>query len=448
MQTNFEKTAANERKITFTYTAEELEAAAQQAYLTERKRIALPGFRKGHAPRALIERYYGADLFVNDGIEERAQKDWTAYVDEHPEVKVVDRPQMEIVKADKAEGAEVAITVTVSPEVKLGSYKGLTTTVTRHEISEEAVQSRIDAELKKQTARTKIEDRPAKNGDSVNIDYAGTVDGVAFEGGTAKAYELVLGSNSFIPGFESQVEGMSIGEEKDINVTFPEEYHAEDLKGKAAVFHVKVNGITELSVPELDDDFVQDISEFDTVEEYRNDIRKNMEKQQRENEDAQVKNTLLDIVSDEAEMDIPNAMIERQISANVDNIRRQFAQYGMKLEDYLESTKTSMEAFRLTQKEDAEKNIRRALTLEAVAEAEGLKATDEEVAERIKKYGEDYGEAYAKMLEGSKDAVRNELEDEKVLNFLYENAQIDEVTGDEEEEPKAEETKPETEEEA
>ncbi len=304
-----EKISGNQVKIAFEIAAEKFDEAVQKAYLKVRGRVNVPGFRKGKAPRKLIESMYGEGVFYDDAFDILFPGEYEAAVKEN-DLKVVDRPEVDEVKQiGVGKDLQFTIKVFVRPDVELGDYKNLKATKFVHKVTDEEIDNRIQQDVDKATTMADVTDRAVEKGDTVNLNYAGTVDGVAFEGGTAENQTLEIGSGHFIPGFEDQMIGMSIGEEKDLNVTFPEEYHAENLKGKAAVFHVKVNGIQAKVVPALDDDFAADVSEFNTFDEYKQNIVKELNERAQKNADTQLENDLVQQAVDASDCDIPDAMI-------------------------------------------------------------------------------------------------------------------------------------------
>ena len=277
MSHTYEKLSGNKAKFTFTIPAEQFDEAMQKAFLKTRNKINVPGFRKGKAPRKMIESLYGEAVFYDDAFEIIFPDAYEAAIKEF-DLKPVDRPDVDVQEIGSGKELKFTVEVYVRPDVTLGQYEGLTVAVAKTEVTEEQINERIEADRQKAARTIDVEDRPVQDGDTVNLDYAGTVDGVAFEGGTAEGQTLKIGSNQFIPGFEAQMVGMNIGEERDLQVKFPDEYHAEELKGKDAVFHVKVNGIQMTELPELDDEFAKDVSEFDTMDEYRADIKAKIQK--------------------------------------------------------------------------------------------------------------------------------------------------------------------------
>ncbi len=337
MSYTVEKIASNKVKLSFVESAESFEAAIAKAYLKERGKINVPGFRKGKAPRKLIESMYGEAVFYDDAFELVAQPAYEEAI-KADSLQVVDRPQVDIEQIGSGKELKYTIEVFVKPDVTLGEYKGVAVEKKIEKVTDEAVDARIERDVERASTTQDVEDRAVENGDIVNLDYAGTVDGVAFEGGTAEKQSLTIGSGMFIPGFEEQMVGMNIGEERDLSVKFPEQYHAEDLAGKDAVFHVKVNGIQTKVRPELDDDFAADVSEFDTFEAYKANIVSEMEKNAAERSEANLEDALVQKVVDAADCDIPNAMIEDEETTMLREMEMRMMYQGIRMEDYLKYT--------------------------------------------------------------------------------------------------------------
>ena len=386
MTSTIEKGEKNQVKLTITVDAETFEKALQAAYLKNRGRIAVPGFRKGKAPRRVIEQYYGPQVFYSDAIDAVYYEAYEAAVKEH-DVEPVDAPSVDIVSIDD-NGFVFTAEVDVKPEVTLGQYKGIEVTRTTYTVPDAMVEADIQATRERQARLVEVE-REAAMGDTVTMDYAGTVDGVAFDGGTAQDQNLELGSGRFIPGFEEQLVGMKAGEEKDINVTFPSEYHAEDLAGKDAVFHVALKQVQEKQLPELDDEFVKDVSEdCDTLEQYRAAVRERMSKEAAQRSDTEFDNDLLTKVVENAQVDIPNSMIERQIDALVRDMERSMSYQGLSMELFIQYTGSTMDQIRDRYRAEAERRVKSQLVMEAVVAAENIAADEEEIEAQIRELAE------------------------------------------------------------
>lgn len=388
MTISVEKLSSNKVKISFDIEAEKFEEAMQKSYLKNRGRVNVPGFRKGKAPRKLIENMYGEGVFYDDAFEALFPEAYDKAVEENA-LEPVDRPNVDIQQIGSGKNLKFTAEVFVRPDVTLGEYKGLKVERHEHPVTDEQVDAQVEQARQRAAREISVEDRAVQDDDIVNLDYAGTVDGVAFEGGAAKGQRLTIGSGQFIPGFEEQMVGMQIGEEKDLSVKFPEEYHAKELAGKDAVFHVKVNSITVRELPELDDDFAKDVSEFDTLDAYKQDIRAKLEAESKEHCDAEFENALVDAAVANATLDVPGAMIERQIDGMLRDFQMRLAYQGMRLEDFMKYTGQGIEELRTQYREQADKRVRAELVLQAIKKAEGIEATDEEVEAEIAKFAEE-----------------------------------------------------------
>ena len=420
-----EKLEGSKVKLTIEIAADEFEKAVQEAYLKTRKKYSVPGFRKGHAPRKVIENAYGWIVFFDDAFDLVYPNAYEAAVQEHG-ITPVDRPDVSIVSVEQ--GAPIVFTaeVAVKPEVTLGAYKGIEVEKQEYNVTDEMVEAEIDKEREKIASTSEITDRPVANGDKINLDYSGSVDGVKFEGGTAEGQELTIGSGTFIPGFEEQLVGMNPGEEKDITVTFPEKYHSEELAGKEAVFHVKVNAILETNLPEADDEFAKDVSEFDTIAELRADKRKKLEEAEALHAKNVRENALITKACENATVEIPEAMIERQMDHMLNDIRYRLSMQGISLEDYCKYTGSSIEAMRKEMRGDAEKRVKSQLVLEAISKAEALEETAEELEQKLDEYAAQFGdkaESFKKGLtEEDKLYFADQIVLDKTIALLCDNA--------------------------
>lgn len=425
MSTTVEKISSNKVKLSFDIDAAQFDAAMDKAYIKVRGQVTIPGFRKGRAPRKMIENMYGEGVFYDEAFELIFDEVYGPAIDEN-KLEVVDRPQVEIQQIGTGKNLQFTCEVFVKPEVILGEYKGVEVKKEHTLVSDEDVNAEIEKERNKQAAEVSVEDRAVAEGDTVNLDYSGSVDGVKFAGGTAEGQTLKIGSHTFIPGFEEQMVGMNIGEEKDLDVTFPEEYHAKELAGKKAVFHVKVNSITETQLPALDDDFAKDISEFDTLDEYKADVRAKLEAQVAERDNNVFTNAVIEKVMENATVEIPDAMVERQIDSMVRNFEARLAQQGLKLADFIKYTGQDEKSFRNQYREQAEKSVRANLVLEAVENAEKFEATEEEIDAEIEKFakqvGQDVENLKKNLTEGDRDYFKADVIRDKAVKFLCDNA--------------------------
>lgn len=428
MSTTVEKISSNKVKLSFDIDAAKFDEAMGKAYLKVRGQVSIPGFRKGHAPRKLIENMYGESIFYDEAFELVFDEVYGPAIDEN-KVEVVDRPQIDIEQIGSGKNLKFTCEVFVVPDVTLGEYKGVEVKKEHTLVTDEQVDEKVEQERRKQAAEVAVDDRPVAEGDTVNLDYAGSVDGVAFAGGTAEGQTLKIGSHTFIPGFEEQMIGMNVGEEKDLNVTFPEEYHAKELAGKAAVFHVKVNGITETQLPALDDDFAKDISEFDTLDEYKKDIRAKLEAQAAERDENAFTNAVVEKVMENATVEIPEPMIERQIDSMMRDFEYRLSAQGLKLADFMKYTGQDEKAFRAGYRDQAEKSVRAHLVLSAVEKAEAFEATDEEIDAQIAKFAPQTGKTLEELKATLSDADREYFKADairdKAVKFLCDNAKTE-----------------------
>lgn len=429
MSTTVEKISSNKVKLSFDIDAAEFDAAMDKAYIKVRGQVTIPGFRKGRAPRKMIENMYGGEgVFYDEAFELIFDEVYGPAIDEN-KLEVVDRPQVDIQQIGTGKNLQFTCEVFVKPDVTLGEYKGVEVKREHTLVTEDEVNAEIEKERNKQAAEVSVDNRAVAEGDTVNLDYSGSVDGVKFAGGTAEAQTLKIGSHTFIPGFEEQMVGMNIGEEKDLEVTFPEEYHAKELAGKKAVFHVKVNGITETQLPALDDDFAKDISEFDTLDEYKADVRAKLEAQAAERDNNAFTNAVIEKVMENATVEIPEAMVERQIDSMVRNFEARLAQQGLKLADFIKYTGQDEKSFRNQYREQAEKSVRANLVLEAVENAENFEATEEEIDAEIVKFagqvGQDVENLKKNLTEGDREYFKADVIRDKAVKFLCDNAKAE-----------------------
>ena len=420
-------------ELQFSIDAETFKAAVNNAFKREGKKYAIPGFRKGKAPRHMIEKMYGSDIFHYDAVNDLFPEAYEAAVKE-AKIDVVGRPDPEVVSMSEADGVVLKVKVAVKPEVELGEYAGLTVTKEAKNVNE----ADVDAEVKRmqdRNGRLLTRDGPAENGDTVDIDFEGFVDGKAFEGGKAEHYSLVLGSGSFIPGFEDQVVGHSAGEEFDVNVKFPEEYGAAELAGKDATFKIKLHEVKYKELPALDDDFAKDVSEYDTLDELKDSIRNNIKTNLDKQAEQKVENDLMDQVIANMKADIPDAMVDSRIDELVQDFEYRISQQGLKLADYLKYMGMNIEQFRAQFKEQADKQVKMRLAMEAIVAKEGITASDEEFEEEVKRIADAY-KMEADKVKSIVDAaaVKADLAINKAIDFVKEKANV--VTAEPKEEEK------------
>ena len=389
MSVQVEKLEKNMAKLTVEVPAENVEKAIQGAYNKMKKSINIPGFRKGKAPRQLIEKMYGKEVFYNDAIDAMLPSAYSDAVEECGE-EIVSHPQIDVVQIESGKPFVFTATVAVKPAVELGEYKGIQVEKAPIEVKDEEIEAQITKEREANSRTVTVDDRAVAQGDIVTLDFEGVVDGVAFEGGKGENYDLTIGSNTFIPGFEDQLVGAEIGKELDVNVTFPEEYGAKDLAGKAAVFKCKVNGIKVKELPAVDDEFAQEVSEFDTLDEYKADIKAKLLKE-KEDEAARAKeDAVIGKIIEGAKMEIPDAMVEYQTRQMLDEFAQRIQSQGISLDQYFQFTGLTEEKYMEEMKPRALQNIQSRLVLEAVAQAENLVAEEADIEEEIKKMADMY----------------------------------------------------------
>ena len=443
MSYTYEKLSSNKAKLSFTFSADEFAEAMQKAFLKMRRSISIPGFRKGKAPRKMVEALYGEGVFYDDAINLLFPDAYEAAVKEY-ELKPVDQPEFNLEEIGTGKDLKFNVEVYVRPDVELGQYKGLEVEAVQQHLTDEMVDAEIERDREKASRTIDVEDRPVQKGDTVKLDYAGTIDGVAFDGGTAQNQTLEIGSNRFIPGFEDQMIGMQIGEEKDLNVKFPDEYHSAEVAGKDAVFHVKVNGIQTVEKPELDDDFAADISDFDTFADYKADVVKRLtERIERSNENA-AKNALVEKAVENAKVDIPQAMIDSQGDYMIREMEMQIMYQGMRLDDYLKYMGMTREALKAQNEPEAIRRVKNELVIDAIRKAEGIEPTEEDIekqtAEQAKMYGQDPEDFKKGLTDEQKEYLKEDAAIARVLDLLMADAKITEKKT---EEPKEAEEKPE-----
>ena len=420
-------------ELQFSIDAETFKAAVNNAFKREGKKYAIPGFRKGKAPRHMIEKMYGSDIFHYDAVNDLFPEAYEAAVKE-AKIDVVGRPDPEVVSMSEADGVVLKVKVAVKPEVELGEYAGLTVTKEAKNVNE----ADVDAEVKRmqdRNGRLLTREGAAENGDTVDIDFEGFVDGKAFEGGKAEHYSLVLGSGSFIPGFEDQVVGHSAGEEFDVNVKFPEEYGAAELAGKDATFKIKLHEVKDKELPARDDDLAKDVSEYDTLDELKDSIRNNIKTNLDKQAEQKVENDLMDQVIANMKADIPDAMVDSRIDELVQDFEYRISQQGLKLADYLKYMGMNIEQFRAQFKEQADKQVKMRLAMEAIVAKEGITASDEEFEEEVKRIADAY-KMEADKVKSIVDAaaVKADLAINKAIDFVKEKANV--VTAEPKEEEK------------
>ena len=427
MNCKVEKTKnANEVKLEITVEAVKFDEAIKKVYFKSAKYFNIPGFRKGKAPMQIVEKYYGKEIFYEDAFNEVAQEALEEAVKEN-KLEIVSRPDIEVTQIEKGKDLIFVAIMQTKPEAELGKYKGIEIKKIEYNVTDEDIEHELKHMQEHNARMISVEDRPVESGDIATIDFEGFVDGVAFEGGKAEGHDLEIGSNTFIPGFEDQVIGMKIDEEKDIKVKFPEEYFSKDLAGKDATFKVKVHEIKKKELPELDDEFAKDVSEFDTISALKENIKEKQQKQNDEKAKYETQEAVIKAVCEKVKVDIPSGMIEIEIDNMVKDIEQRLSYQGLKLEQYLQMMNKTEEDMRKEYEPQAIEAIKSRLALEAVIRAEKIEATDEEIDEKLKEMAKNYGkendEEFLKN-ENVRNYIKQGLASEKAMNFLVENAKI------------------------
>ncbi len=413
--------------VEFSLNANEWEVEVEKAYQKNKGKYKLAGFRQGKIPRKILEKNYGEFLFYEDALNNVCDESFYEFLKKEKDVQPVDYPEISVKKLTK-EGAEWVATITLMPEVVLGKYEGLEVSKKKVSVSEKEVDERLKNLQDRQARFVDKTDRAAKMGDLVNIDFAGSIDGVAFEGGSAKDFELELGSHSFIAGFEEQIVGMKIDEQKDLNVTFPAEYHAKELAGKPAIFAVKLLTIREKEVPAIDDKFASEVSEFNTLEELKKDTKEKIKAEKEQAAENELNDALVEAVVSNAEVNIPKVMVTNQINRAIEETKRSLASQGLTYEMYLAYIGMTDEEFRKSREADTEKQIKSSLVLSEIIKKENIKVSDEEIdakleelAEKMKKTAKELKKT---MTDSQKDVIENNIISEKVIKFLKDKNNI------------------------
>ena len=423
MNCKVEKTKnANEVKMEITIEAEKFENAIKKVYFKNAKYFNIPGFRKGKAPQNIVEKYYGKEIFYEDAFNEIAGEEYEKAIEES-KLEVVGKPQIDIVKMEKGQDLVFTAVVATKPEVELGKYKGIEIEKIEYNVEESDIENNLK-QMQEKNARVISVETPVESGNIAVIDFEGFVDGKAFEGGKAEGHSLEIGSGSFIPGFEDQVIGMKIDEEKDINVKFPDEYFSKDLAGKDATFKVKVHEIKKKELPELDDEFAKDVSEFDTLEELKNSIKQrlineNVQKVKYEKEDAVMK-----VVTSQMKVDIPEGMVDVEVDNMVKDMEQRMSYQGLKLEQYLKMLNKTEAEFKKDYEPQATQAIKSRLALEAIIKAEKIEVTEKEIKEKLEEMAKNYGKTAEELEknENIKEYIKQGIENEKAIEFLVENS--------------------------
>ena len=425
MSLQVEKLEKNMAKLTVEVSAEDFEKAIEKVYQKQKKQISIPGFRKGKVPRVMVEKMYGKEVFYEDAANDLIPDAYDNALDECEE-DIVSSPKIEVTQIEAGKPFVFTATVALKPEVKLGEYKGIKIEKIEREVTEEEILAEINRERNKNARNTTIEDRPVKDGDMTVIDFEGFVDGEAFEGGKGENYPLTMGSGAFIPGFEEQLVGAEIGKEVEVKVTFPEDYHAEELKGKEAVFKCTVHEIKAKELPEIDDEFAAEVSEFDTLDEYKAELKAKIKEQKESEGKRKQEDQAVEKAVENASYEIPEAMITTNISQMEEDFARRMQSQGLTMEQYYQFTGMTEEKMEEEMRPQAVKRIETRLVLEAIAKAENIEISDEKLDEEIKKMAETYKMEADKLKEFMSDAEKKQMKEDmavqEAITFLVDNA--------------------------
>ena len=426
MSIKIEKTENNnELKLEFTVEAKKFDEGMKRVYAKSAKYINIPGFRKGKAPMAIVEKHYGPEVFYEDTFNEIVPEEYERELKEN-NIEAVSRPDIEVKQIGKGQDLIFTAVVQTKPEVKLGKYKGIQLKKVEYTVSDEDINHELGHMADRNSRLVTVEDRAVEDGDITVIDFEGFVDGVAFEGGKAENHELTIGSKTFIPGFEDQIIGMKIDEEKDINVKFPEEYFSEELKGKDAVFKVKLHEIKKKELPELNDDFAKDTSEFDTLDELKASIKEKLEHENEHKAKYEMEDAAIKAVTETAEVEIPSGMIETELENMIKDMETRMSYQGIMMEQYLQMIGKTMEEFKKENEEQAKVSVKTRLTLEAIVKAEKIEASEEDVNKKVEEMATIYGRT-AEELKANEQFVtyvKDSLKNEAVVKFIIDNAKI------------------------
>ena len=426
MNCKVEKTEkANEVKLEITIEAEKFENAMKKVYFQNAKYFNIPGFRKGKAPMNIVEKYYGAQIFYEDAFNEVATEAYDEALKEN-KIEAVSRPEVDIIQMEKGKDVIFTAVVQTKPEVELGKYKGVEIAKVEYKVEDKDIEHELGHMQEHNSRLVTVEDRALENGDISAIDFEGFVDGVAFEGGKAEGHELEIGSGSFIPGFEDQLVGMKIDEEKDINVKFPEEYFSKDLAGKDAVFKVKLHAIKKKELPELDDEFAKDVSEFDTLEELKASIKEKLEKSNAQRAKYETEEAAIKAVCEDAKVDIPSGMIDLEVDNMMKDFEQRLSYQGLNLEQYLNMIGRTEEEMRKEYEPQATEAIKSRLVLEAIIKAEKIEVVEEEINAKMEEMAKNYGKKVEELSgnENLKKYLDEGIKSEKALAFIVENAKF------------------------
>ena len=426
MNCKIEKTKkANEVKLEITVESEKFENAMKKVYFKNAKYFNIPGFRKGKAPMNIVEKYYGEQIFYEDAFNEVATEAYEKALEEN-KIEVVSRPEVDIKQMEKGKDLIFTAVVQTKPEVELGKYKGIELKKIEYKVEDKDIEHELGHMQEHNSRLISIEDRPVEKGDIATIDFEGFVDGKAFEGGKAEGHELEIGSGTFIPGFEDQIEGMKIDEDREIKVTFPKEYFSKELAGKDATFKVKLHEIKKKELPKLDDEFAKDVSEFDTLEELKASIKEKLKNDHKQREKYETEGAAIKAVSEEAKIDIPSGMIDLEIENMIKDFEQRLAYQGLNMEQYLKMVGKTEEELKKEYEPQATDAIKSRLTIEAIKKAEKIEANEKEIEEKLKEMAKNYGKKVEEINENEslKNYIKEGIESEKAIEFIVKNAKF------------------------
>ncbi len=426
MSIKIEKTEnANELKLSFEVEAAKFDEAIKKVFEKSAKYFNIPGFRKGKAPMAIVEKQYGSEIFYEDAFNELVPEIYEKELKEN-NIEAVSKPDLDIEQIGKGKDLKFSAVVQIKPEVKLGKYKGIELKKIEYNVSDHDVEHELGHLAERNSRIIPVEDRPVENKDITVIDFEGSVDGVKFEGGKAEQHELEIGSGSFIPGFEEQIIGMNIGEERDITVKFPDDYFSEDLKGKEAVFHVKLHEIKKKELPEINDEFAKDASEFETLEELKNSIKEKLEEENKSRVKYETEEEAIKKVCENTKIDIPSGMIDTELDNMVKDVETRLSYQGMNMESYLQMVGKTMDEFRKEGEEQAKEAVKTRLVLEQIVKDEKLEADEKKVDEKLEEMAKAYGKEKEELQKNEyfMEYIKNQLTQEEAIQFLVSNAKI------------------------
>ena len=426
MNCKVEKTKnANEVKLEITIEAEKFENAMKKVYFQNAKYFNIPGFRKGKAPMNIVEKYYGAEIFYEDAFNDVATEYYDKALEEN-KIEAVSRPEVDVIQMEKGKDLIFTATVQTKPEVELGKYKGVEIKKVEYPVEDKDVEHELGHMQEHNSRLVSIDDRELQNGDIATIDFEGFVDGVAFEGGKAENHELEIGSGAFIPGFEDQLIGMKIDDEKEIKVTFPKEYFSKDLAGKEAMFKVKLHEIKKKELPELDDEFAKDVSEFDTLDELKASIKERLQKSNEQRAKYEIEENAIKEVCKNVKVDIPSGMIEMEVTHMMKDFEQRLSYQGLNMQQYLKMIGKTEEEMKKEYEPQAIEGIKSRLTLEAIIKAEKIQATEEEIKEKMEEMAKSYGKKVEEISdnENLKNYIEEGIETEKAIDYIVKNAKI------------------------